>query len=811
MRATASHAAVTCCALAVALSACTEELPPKSQSTAVGDSGDTSSANDVATSADSSAQQPDAVDGSQQADAADAASAMEPLQWQARQRLSLGNQHACVIDAKTDKLFCWGKGTNGQLGNGDKSAVQGTPKKMASFLAKAVSAGSCHTCAVTPEAKVRCWGCNSLGQVNPYSTNKADALQPVLVEGLGTIRDVVCSAGNVCVITGKRGLRCWGDNDTYQLGVGHAGEVNEIVNAKGLGNVRQAALSVGHACAIAKSESVWWWGVVSDALLDELASKPIPTKIGGLAGARAVAVNEDISCAVSSKGEVFCWGLNLFGQFGKSWETIETSILPYLVVGLAGPAVDVRLGYGHICALLEDGGVWCWGDNTWGALGDGTTVDRVTPKKVEGLPAIETIALGDDFTCARAGDGQTWCWGDHHNGQLGVGQPDILAPAIALPSSKMAGIVAPGGLQTCAVQGSSVRCWGGNTLGEVSYGSQNLVEPKPVTSPLSVTDITALGAGYGVSCAVATDGKAWCWGKVAMTPTTGGVGKFGVAKSPLLIAGLPAVVDIATSGVASKKFAPKVEDLIVASTPHFCALDQKQALWCWGRNIAGQLGDGSETWRLKPVQVKLDGKVAQFAVGRSHTCALLEDGKVWCWGSNKHGQSGVSKVTKITEPTLAQPLDKVAEICAGRLHTCARLKSGSVRCWGNNASFQLGNEAAETSAEAMEVPQMKSAKAIACGAYFTCAIDGKAEVRCWGKPTTTDAAAKLVAKNKGNAAAGLVKGLAGVDWIKAGDYHACAGASASGKAWCWGDNAYGQIGIKSNLPFRSKPTEVIFD
>lgn len=325
------------------------------------------------------------------------------------------------------------------------------------------------------------------------------------------------------------------------------------------------------------------------------------------------------ACAIRCDGSVWCWGNNAWGQLGDGTTTARAT--PVRVPDLGGPATVVSTGYSFVCALVHDA-VRCWGQNSEGQLGDGSVVDRATPVSVVGLPRpVRAIAAGGIHVCAILDDGSVWCWGGNNRGQLGDGTiTGRSTPAAVRALTDAAVELVSGQYHTCArLIDGTVRCWGHNSFGALGDGTaSDRSTPVAVNLPDAVV---ALASASNHTCAVLDSGELWCWGynmfgAVAPTLTD--------QLSPVRIATLVGPVRAVATGSA-----------------HTCAALDGGELRCWGGNASGQLGDASTTRRLTPTVVaRLGGAPVRLSAGTSHTCAALADGRAQCWGSDTLGQLG---------------------------------------------------------------------------------------------------------------------------------------------------------------------------
>jgi alpha-tubulin suppressor-like RCC1 family protein len=348
-------------------------------------------------------------------------------------------------------------------------------------------------------------------------------------------------------------------------------------------------LTVGsqHSCVTAVSGGIKCWGHNESGQLGNGTTKEsgVPIAVAGLsAGMRALAASGD-TCAVTDAGALACWGHNESGQLGNG--ATSASLVPAGVAGLSSGVTAVAAGALHTCAVVAGGAVKCWGDNSSGELGNGTTADSLTPVAVKGLSSGgAAVALGFGHTCALLEGGSVKCWGLNTYGQLGTGAASdpVNAPVTVKGLSSGASALVTNSLHNCAlVEGGTVKCWGHNVDGELGDGTvKDSAVPVPVKG-LSA-GVVALGAGTGHTCAVTAEGGVKCWGNNAF-------GQLGdnttvVRHEPVDVVGL-------SSGVVA----------VALGFDHTCAVMTTGAVKCWGGNFYSQLGDGTKTQSLVPVDV----------------------------------------------------------------------------------------------------------------------------------------------------------------------------------------------------------------
>src|SRR5262245_49460976 len=360
------------------------------------------------------------------------------------------------------------------------------------------------------------------------------------------------------------------------------------------------------------------------------------------------------TCALTSVGAAYCWGRGESGQLGVPVPTamcmtnVGLSPCSMTPIVVRGGLSFVRLAAGgaYTCGLVSDGTAFCWGQNTNGQLGDGTTTNRDAPAAVMTTLKFSSITTGVEHTCGLTREGVALCWGRNDRGQLGDGGigPRTLPTAVAT-ELRFRAITAGGSFigQTCALTaGGAAYCWGDNERGQLGRGFADPLVPHPLPAPV-IGDVafTAISAGLGRHvCGLTSTGAAYCWGE----------GGFGALGNGTMFSDKTVPTRVSTS-------VPFAQIIPGGFIGHTCALTSAGIAWCWGENEVGAIGDGTTDDHDVPVLVTGGLTFVGMTAGFRHTCGITAGGAVYCWGSNGAGQLGINTNAQRSAPTrvVSQP------------------------------------------------------------------------------------------------------------------------------------------------------------
>lgn len=658
----------------------------------------------------------------------------------------------------------------------------------------------------------------------------------------------VLSAGHrhTCGITLDGKLYCWGDNEHGQLGLAPGPRVEGLrqtaspqrvtVDGAGPPDGEWVGVSAGatHTCALfdeatsadTSDDTLWCWG---DDQLGQVSGAPGeesgPRRVdpAGAKGFTEVSAGTDHTCALRG-GELFCWGDNASGQLGG--DTCGQSPRGPVPVDANGGWRHVAAGQRATCAIRGDGALLCWGSDASGRLGDGPGDGTCSwPRQPIAVPDDRACASGwdmvstsDEHVCA-VRCREVWCWGRDNEGQISVnGGADWDEPhQITHGEGNWVAVVAGGG-HTCALDARGrLECLGWDASGQLGGGFGVSGPTHPVAAGHAWSGVTA---GQMHTCALQVGGGAACWGEAA----GGRLGETPEADGPTGLLSdhhLPARVQ-EPPGVEGPWTA------VGAGLLHTCGVKDRR-LFCWGRNTREELSGINPAKRLaiypSPVEVMAD--IADVDANDDSTCAIDLDGNGRCWPNASPEVPGRWKQIAVGQGfgcgiRIESAGDPTGDLCCWRLDdnqptcrsdgtrwravtarggACALDDANRLFCWNEQALGAVCVQPQDTPLAISETPFLEVAASIGTS---VCGIDESHTLHCgqWGlgEPESACEAGDL-------SPAPAPEGVA-VLAVRSADLHRCliagdappAGAegdpppSIAGTLWCWGRNVYGELG-----------------
>lgn len=676
-----------------------------------------------------------------------------------------GDGHTCAL-LGIGSVKCFGTNDTGQLGRGDTTARGTASSDMgdnlaavpleysnAPITATALAAGDRHTCAVLQNRQVACWGDNAQGQLGIESAVARgddagelghDTKILILQFAANTAEQITAGSSHTCAILADSRVICWGANDKGQIGIG--------LTAAAVGDEANEMAQLAHPNFDLNAESY----------------------------AYRIAAGGSTTCVIASSNGVRCWGANEHGQLGVG-DTRDRG-RSSSDMGFSLPAVDlnqpiqIAVGGNFACATLSDATVRCWGAGAAGALGTDGTADVGNTANIGGLAAVplpngnfvRQLTGGEEHVCALLGDSRVKCWGRGDNFALGLGdgadrgnddgEMGADLPAVSLGTMFVPVRVVAGGLHTCAIGLSGqLKCWGHNISGSLGNGdgldrgdTPGSMASLPAVNVGTDVFVRDVGLGLYVTCAYLSGSKIKCWGLGSTgVPATDNGASRGENADPMGNTLIP--VDLGTTIQGPRGLA--------VGTYRACATIQPFGAKCWGNNSNGGFGVGDTTNRGSPSNTMGEslpyiGSPAVFeftslTVGRDHTCGRTVDGRLRCWGSDMSGQLGVNDsdaargddAGEMASLPFALAGERILRVSAFQDRTCAILLDRSLKCWGANnfGSLGLGNIMGSYgpagtigTLPTVDLGSGKRVLDVGGGFNYTCALLTDGTVKCWG-------------------------------------------------------------------------------
>jgi alpha-tubulin suppressor-like RCC1 family protein len=377
--------------------------------------------------------------------------------------------------------------------------------------------------------------------------------------------------------------------------------------------------------------------------VDDVSTSSLNGSIFAL-GLGRISAGDSHSCGLDATGSAYCWGNNSTGQLGNGTSGGSSNVP--VAVSTTIKFSSVVAGRIHTCGLSVAGDAYCWGSNFVGSLGDGSGLDSLTPSAVT-APSVgiqySSISASNDHTCVISLAKDAYCWGENGTGQLGDNSiiqrntPVKVSDPVSGPEAYSS--ISAGYSHTCAIAANGkTYCWGENADGELGDAG-NIDSSIPVLVNTGVVAYTSIAAGNNFSCGIQANGSAYCWG-------SNGNGNLG--DNTINDSNTPVLVNDPIAGAV--KYSS-----IVAGGFHTCATSLAGDAYCWGYNFDGELGDGANSNIEIPTLVSppTGGAVlySGLDVGTFHSCAISTTGNAYCWGFGSNGRLGYNSAVSVNIPT----------------------------------------------------------------------------------------------------------------------------------------------------------------
>jgi alpha-tubulin suppressor-like RCC1 family protein len=685
-------------------------------------------------------------------------------------QISAGGWHSVSI--KSDgTLWAWGDNSRGQLGNGT-TIPSSVPVQIGmdnDWIS--VAAGDTHTVALRAEGTLWAWGHNNEGQLGDGTTAQKNYPQQIGADTKWI--SIAAGAYHTVALKSDGTLWTWGYNANGQLGDGSTTQRNYPAQIGSDNDWIAIAAGFAHTIALKSDGTLWAWGANNQGQVgtgapgsDVLSPLQVVTDHDWI----SVEAGSDYNVALKSAGTLWAWGRNDYGQLGDG--TTTPSYSPKQIGTDKDWTSIAGNGWDFVTALKSDGTLWAWGLNSYGQLGDGTTNNWYSPKKIGADNKWISSSSGWNFTLAIKSDGTLWAWGRNNIGQLGDGTTsDSYVPKqITTVKTNWISIAAAAEHTLALKSDGTLWAWGYNGDGDLGLGDTT-DRPSPAQVG-SDNKWVSIAAEYYDTIALKSNGTLWAWGNNNIAQL--GLGDSTDRPSPVQVG-------------SDNKWV-----LIATGADHTIALKSDGTLWVWGGNGSGQLGLGDTTDRPSPVPMGSDTNWVSIATGAYRTLALKSDGTLWAWGQS-YGQL----------PVQVGSDNNWVSISAGNYHMIALKSDGTLWAWGSNSDGQLGLGDTTPRVSPVQVGSDNKWVSISAGWDHTVALKSDGTLWAWGY----NGSGQL---GLGDTTNGLSPVQVGPDhkWvlISAGGIHTTA-LKSDGTLWAWGNNYFGQLGDGTTIE-RHSPIQV---
>lgn len=649
-------------------------------------------------------------------------------------------------------IYCWGYGQSGAIGDGTKDPVKNLPTKVimpdATVFSHLVPGMGSTACALDNKGVLYCWGYNGHGEGGNGSLSNTNRPTPAIMPDGEVFRSVATSVNTSCAITDLKNTYCWGYDGNGQLGNETIGDNSTIpvmshFNGRQISKVSSSYHMSSTLCGIDASKRIYCWGYGLDGSIgngmNQDESVPVPAAFSDPDQQFTDVVisgNSKSTCALSTEGQIYCWGHGLEGQLGNG--IAADSNTPSLVI--ITPAIlqlvsSANFLSGTFCALHSNNNIYCWGYGADGQLGNGQDQNESTPVKVK-IPTnhkITQLLASSSSFCGLDESGQAFCWGYGADGQLGNDKflNSNLPVEVSMPysGSSFLNLVASADSWCALDKSGMIYCWGYGSTGQIGnneFNSKSL--PTPVKLPAGVNSFKTLYADRANTiCAIANTNELYCWG-------SGNYGQIGNKSNGYNNAKVPTKVD------GGLKF-----DYITAAFGTFCGINHSDyRSYCWGAGNYGQIGNWQLANQNTPIGISGMAPLVNILGSDSSFCAKDINNSIYCWGRGDLGQvgNGLMYGTNTFPSLIKQPSGgAIVNLAASASDTfCGLTATLDIYCWGAGTSGQLGNSTLNNSGIPTKVSSSNNIFASDLGAVTLiraatdnfCLLNSLGHVYCWG-------------------------------------------------------------------------------
>jgi alpha-tubulin suppressor-like RCC1 family protein len=761
--------------------------------------------------------------------------------------VSAGDNHTMGIRSD-GTLWAWGSNSNGQLGDGTQTN-QSSPVQIGTATNwVSVSAGGVHTMGLRSDGTLWAWGSNSSGRLGDGTSTQR--LSPVQIGTATNWVSVSAGVGHTIGFRSDGTLWAWGLNNLGQLGDGSTTSRNSPIQIGTATNWVSVSTGDYHSIAIQGNGTLWAWGWNSFGELGDgtTTQRNSPIQIGSSTNWVSVSGGGSHTMGIQSDGTLRAWGANGSGQLGDGTTTHRSNPVQ---IGTATDWVSLSAVAAHTMGLRSDGTLWAWGNNAFGQLGDGSTTNRLNPVQI-GTASNWVIAEGGGYsTMAVQADRQQICaTGSNNSSQLGDGTTSNrntfschinAAPALSVSITSNSPLCSGSTLSLSASDTpSATYVWAGpngytantRTISR-SNATTNMAGVYTVTATLNCSITTAsqtVTVNPIIGDNTISSSQTLCYG---LTPASfsgsapsGGDGSYTyqwqsstnnsawsvIAGASMqnygagMSSGNAYYRRVVSSGTCAASTSGSVSILrtgyywmsVSEGNGHTIGLRSDGTLWGWGNNSSGQLGIGTTTSQLIPVQIGTATNWVSVSAGPGHTIGLRSDGTLWAWGNNNQGQLGNGTQTNQSSPVQVGTATNWVSVSAGAGHSIGLRSDGTLWAWGVNSFGQLGDGTTTRRLIPVQIGTATNWVSVSAGTAgsggHSIGLRSDGTLWAWGRNfygalgdgTTTT---RLNPIQIGTA----------TNWVSvsAGDFYTM-GIRSDGTLWAWGFNGNGQLGDGTN-------------
>ena len=611
---------------------------------------------------------------------------------------------------------------------------------------------------------------------------------PVQIGTLNTWSEVYTKHHTNLALKADGTLWAWGYNRSGTMGINNFIDVyNSPVQIGTQNNWFKITTSDTHSLALKNNGTLWAWGQNGGNLGMEYDFRTFNLGYYPF-GWDEFAASRNYTMAIKTDGTLWAWGTPSNGELGDGFVNVTRSSPVQIGTLNNWSKIFVNKEQGsseeRTFSIKTDGTLWGWGVNTAGQLGFNNVISRSSPVQIGTLNDWSSVSLASRFTIALRDNGTLWSWGTGTYGELGANRSNNSSP-VQIGTLNTWSKIAAGYYRGFAIKtDNTLWGWGGSFYGEL--GDNTIVTKSSPVQIGNEGNWLDVSSGLFHTIAVKTNGTLWAWGNIDD-------GQLGNDESAFQLK------KITLSSSWAKVSGAKGQ----VNNSHTMAIKTDGTLWGWGSNAGGQLGDGTDTNRISPIQIGNLNDWSNISCGDRFSISIKTDGTLWAWGINNNGQLGDGTSITKTSPVQIGTLNNWSSVSSNS-HTMAIKTDGTLWGWGVNGSAQIGNGSVSNVSSPVQIGTLSNWSAVSAGQNHSIAV--KTDGTLWGWGTNNEG--QLGDGTKITRFSPIQIGTL-TNWssnISASTSYSMA-IKTDGTLWAWGLNNVGQYGDNTNV-FRSSPIQI---